>query len=55
MFENIGESRASDDCPVSIVPAGGLDMKDRSVVVSNSFAFGGNNCSLVFGAFQGAD
>ncbi len=55
MFENIGEFRASDDCPVSIVPAGGLDMKDRSVVVSNSFAFGGNNCSLVFGALQGGD
>jgi 3-oxoacyl-[acyl-carrier-protein] synthase II len=55
VFENIGVSTAADDCPVSIVPAGGLDLSERPVVVSNSFAFGGNNCSLVFGATHEAD
>jgi 3-oxoacyl-[acyl-carrier-protein] synthase-1 len=55
LFENIGTAAAADDCPVSIVPAGGLDIAEHSVVISNSFAFGGNNCSLVFGAFHKAD
>jgi 3-oxoacyl-(acyl-carrier-protein) synthase len=52
VFENIGTPSAADDCPVSIVPAGGIAMTNNPVVVSNSFAFGGNNCSLVFRAFH---
>ncbi len=54
VFENIGTTSAADDCPVAIVPAGGFAMTDHPVVVSNSFAFGGNNCSLVFRAFHEA-
>ncbi|MCP4603003.1 MAG: beta-ketoacyl-[acyl-carrier-protein] synthase family protein [Proteobacteria bacterium] len=49
-FENIGAHVSSEDCPVSLVPSGGIELPDRPVVISNSFAFGGNNCSLVFSA-----
>jgi 3-oxoacyl-[acyl-carrier-protein] synthase I len=40
---------AGDDCPVRLVPADGEDLTDSPVVLSNSFAFGGNNVSLIFG------
>jgi 3-oxoacyl-(acyl-carrier-protein) synthase len=36
------------------VAPGGFDVTGHPVVVSNSFAFGGNNCSLVFRAFYEA-
>jgi 3-oxoacyl-(acyl-carrier-protein) synthase len=49
-FENIGAEVPGEDCPISLVPQGGLDLPDRPVILSNSFAFGGNNCALVFGA-----
>jgi 3-oxoacyl-(acyl-carrier-protein) synthase len=55
VFENIGASSPSDDCPVSLVAPGGFDVTGHPVVVSNSFAFGGNNCSLVFRAIHKAD
>ena len=49
-FENIGAEHPSEDCPIALVPRGGLDLPKGAAVVSNSFAFGGNNCSLVFRA-----
>ncbi|MDJ0765679.1 MAG: beta-ketoacyl-[acyl-carrier-protein] synthase family protein [Myxococcota bacterium] len=49
-FENLGASHPAADCPVSLVPPGGLDLPDVPVIVSTSFAFGGNNCALVFRA-----
>ncbi len=49
-FENIGAEVPDEDCPVRLVPSGGLELPEKPIVVSNSFAFGGNNCSLVFGA-----
>ena len=53
-FENLGAERPDEDCPVTLVGPGGLELPDRPVVMSNSFAFGGNNCALVFGAAGGA-
>ncbi len=47
-FENVGASTAAEDCPIRVVPPGGVGLPEDTVVVSNSFAFGGNNCSLVF-------
>ena len=47
-FENLGADRADPECPVSLVGAGGLRLPDHPVIISNSFAFGGNNCSLIF-------
>lgn len=48
-FANAGASEPASDCPVSLVPAGGLQLGGSPVIISNSFAFGGNNISLVFG------
>ncbi len=48
-FENLGADRADPECPVTLVGPGGLRLPDNPVIISNSFAFGGNNCSLIFG------
>lgn len=49
-FENFGNDKAGDDCSdINLVPKGGLKIKDSPIIISNSFAFGGNNCSLIFG------
>jgi 3-oxoacyl-[acyl-carrier-protein] synthase-1 len=54
-FENTGASEAAEDCPVSLIGPGGTPIPEDAVVVSTSFAFGGNNCVLVFaGALGGA-
>jgi 3-oxoacyl-(acyl-carrier-protein) synthase len=53
VFENAGASKPSDDCPVTLVGPGGMLLKEGAVAVSTSFAFGGNNCVLVFGATEG--
>jgi 3-oxoacyl-[acyl-carrier-protein] synthase I len=47
-FENIGASSPGEDCTVSLVGTGGIELPEDSVVLSNSFAFGGNNCALLF-------
>ncbi len=52
-FENIGASTPAEDCPVTLIGKGGLALDPRARVVSTSFAFGGNNCVLVFGAQKG--
>jgi 3-oxoacyl-[acyl-carrier-protein] synthase-1 len=52
-FENLGAHRADDDCPVTLVGAGGVELGERPLVLSNSFAFGGNNCALLFGGVGG--
>lgn len=52
-FENLGTDRPDRDCPVSLVGSGGLALPERTVVLSNSFAFGGNNCALLLGHVGG--
>lgn len=49
-FENLGAVEPGDDCPISLVGPGGRELPNDAVVLSNSFAFGGNNCALVFRA-----
>jgi 3-oxoacyl-[acyl-carrier-protein] synthase-1 len=53
-FENIGVSVSADDCPIALIQPGGMKLGDFPFVISTSFAFGGNNCALVFGAIGGA-
>jgi 3-oxoacyl-(acyl-carrier-protein) synthase len=53
-FQNLGADVAGEDCPVALVGRGGLELPERPCVMSNSFAFGGNNCALLFGAAGGA-
>jgi 3-oxoacyl-(acyl-carrier-protein) synthase len=52
-FENFGASEPGPDCPVTLAGPGGVPLPDGAVVLSNSFAFGGNNCALIFGAPKG--
>ena len=54
-YENAGATVPGDDCPVTLIGAGGLALPDRVVAVSTSFAFGGNNCVLVFGTPAGGE
>ncbi|MDH5680287.1 MAG: beta-ketoacyl-[acyl-carrier-protein] synthase family protein [Spirochaetota bacterium] len=48
-WENFNSYECDKDCPVNLVPEGGFEFKENPLVLSNSFAFGGNNCSLLFG------
>jgi 3-oxoacyl-[acyl-carrier-protein] synthase-1 len=49
-FENFNSYECGEDCEgINIVPKGGLELKKSPIVMSNSFAFGGNNCCLIFG------
>jgi 3-oxoacyl-(acyl-carrier-protein) synthase len=52
-FQNLGAHVADDDCPVALVGPGGIELPEHPVVLSDSFAFGGNNCALLFGATRG--
>jgi 3-oxoacyl-(acyl-carrier-protein) synthase len=52
-FENLGAAEPGPDCPITLVGPGGRELPADAVVLSNSFAFGGNNCALVFGALDG--
>lgn len=47
-FENLGAATPGEDCPVCLIGPGGLPLPAAPVVLSNSFAFGGNNCALLF-------
>jgi len=47
--ENYFSDKAAKDCPVSLVPKGGAELHGNAVVLSNSFGFGGSNCTLIFG------
>lgn len=47
-FENLGAETPGADCPLKLVSKGGAPLADDAVVLSNSFAFGGNNCALIF-------
>ena len=49
IWENFNSPICGDDCPINLVPKGGIMLNDSPIVISNSFAFGGNNCSLIFG------
>lgn len=50
-FPHPGATDPGPDCPISLTPPDGLELPENATVLSNSFAFGGNNCVLVFGAF----
>jgi 3-oxoacyl-[acyl-carrier-protein] synthase I len=52
-FENAGASEPAEDCPVRLIGKGGMPLAPNKAVISASFAFGGNNCVLVFGAAPG--
>ena len=45
---NFGVEQVGDDCPITLVPQEGLNLGKTPVIMSNSFAFGGNNCVLIF-------
>ncbi len=47
-FENPWTNVAAEDCPVNLIGPGGLAFDPDKAVISTSFAFGGNNCVLVF-------
>ncbi len=48
-WENYNNYQPAEDCPIQLVPQGGLSFNHYPNVLSNSFAFGGNNCVLIFG------
>jgi 3-oxoacyl-(acyl-carrier-protein) synthase len=52
-FENLGAAIPDPELDVALVGPGGVELPSLPVVVSNSFAFGGNNCALVFSAVDG--
>jgi 3-oxoacyl-[acyl-carrier-protein] synthase II len=54
-FENTGASAPGDDCPVNLIGKGGIPLPEEAAALSTSFAFGGNNCALVFRAFEGGE
>ncbi|MFC1853239.1 beta-ketoacyl-[acyl-carrier-protein] synthase family protein [candidate division CSSED10-310 bacterium] len=51
--ENYLVSEPGDDCQVNLVPPGGIDLPAHPVIMSNSFGFGGSNCTLIFGLPKG--
>ena len=52
-FENVGARKPAEDCPITLIGEGGLELPSTPVVLSTSFAFGGNNCVLVFKGIRG--
>jgi 3-oxoacyl-[acyl-carrier-protein] synthase II len=40
------------ECPIDCVPNTARELTAR-VILSNSFAFGGNNCAVLLGAYRG--
>ena len=52
-YQNVGVETPGPDCPVSLVPSSSIDLPKKPVILSNSFGFGGNNCSLIIGAHGG--
>lgn len=51
-FENYNSYQPGEDCKIRLVSKSGLPLIQSPVVLSNSFAFGGNNCALIFGGDQ---
>lgn len=51
-FPNFFSFEAGEDCSVLLTPGSGLELKADQSVLSNSFAFGGNNCSLIFSSSE---
>jgi len=47
-FESLGAGAQDPECDVALAGRGGVALPDDPVVLSSSFAFGGNNCALVF-------
>jgi 3-oxoacyl-(acyl-carrier-protein) synthase len=52
-FENLGAAIPDPALDIALVGPGGVELPERPVVLSSSFAFGGNNCALVFSAAGG--
>ncbi|MBN2382827.1 beta-ketoacyl-[acyl-carrier-protein] synthase family protein [bacterium] len=46
--ENYFQEIPGPDCPIRLVPPGGMVLPEQAHVLSNSFGFGGSNCSLLF-------
>lgn len=52
-FENFNNYHCADDCnDIHLVGKGGMRFNKTPVVLSNNFAFGGNNCTLIFGGMD---
>lgn len=49
-WENFNSYTPGDDCKLNLVGREGVILQNNTVILSNSFAFGGNNCTLVFGS-----
>ncbi len=45
---NFGTQERGEDCPIELILEEPLELPEKPVVMSNSFAFGGNNCVLIF-------
>jgi 3-oxoacyl-[acyl-carrier-protein] synthase-1 len=52
-FENLGAAAPDPALDVALVGPGGAELPSLPVVLSTSFAFGGNNCALLFSAGDG--
>lgn len=48
-WENFNSYTPGDDCDINLVCRKGVNLQNNPVILSNSFAFGGNNCTLIFG------
>lgn len=49
-FENFNNYECASDCSdINLVQKGGLSLGKSPVIISNSFGFGGNSCTLIFG------
>lgn len=47
--ENFFSYELGEDCNINIVPKNGIALTSNPKILSNSFGFGGSNCSLIFG------
>lgn len=52
IFPNFYSYENGEDCPVNLTPEKGLTLENGKAVLSNSFAFGGNNCTLIFSGME---
>lgn len=47
-FPNYYSYERGNDCFINLTPPNGIELDPNKSVLSNSFAFGGNNCALIF-------
>lgn len=48
-FENFNNQQPGEDCPISLTHSEAITFNDNPIILSNAFAFGGNNTVLIFG------